>query len=358
MKNKWVKGTALVMALAVVLTVVFAGCSSSSEKLYIFAYGDYFDPDIVDMFEDEYGIEVVYEEYAAPEDMYAKATSGANDYDLICASDYIIEKMLQEDLLLPIDFANVPNFANIGDTYKEMSKSFDPELQYSVPHFWGTVGILYDRTKVSDEDVQSWSVLFDERFADQIIMPNSERDAMLPALKVLGYDLNTTNTAELDEAANMIEMEHVDLSLMVANIINEVALELEQKQITVVNSVKKGIQIKGNYSLLYSIFRNLMDNSIAYAGTNIQISVNCFREDENFYYFSFADTGVGVPPEHLNRLFERFYRVDKGRSRKLGGTGLGLAIVKNAVIIHGGSISAKNNQGGGLEFVFTLAKEK
>lgn len=204
MKNKWVKGTALVMALAVVLTVVFAGCSSSSEKLYIFAYGDYFDPDIVDMFEDEYGIEVVYEEYAAPEDMYAKATSGANDYDLICASDYIIEKMLQEDLLLPIDFANVPNFANIGDTYKEMSKSFDPELQYSVPHFWGTVGILYDRTKVSDEDVQSWSVLFDERFADQIIMPNSERDAMLPALKVLGYDLNTTNTAELDEAANML----------------------------------------------------------------------------------------------------------------------------------------------------------
>ena len=162
----------------------------------------------------------------------------------------------------------------------------------------------------------------------------------------------------MDEAANMIEMEHVDLSLMVANIINEVALELEQKQITVVNSVKKGIQIKGNYSLLYSIFRNLMDNSIAYAGTNIQISVNCFREDENFYYFSFADTGVGVPPEHLNRLFERFYRVDKGRSRKLGGTGLGLAIVKNAVIIHGGSISAKNNQGGGLEFVFTLAKEK
>ena len=100
-----------------------------------------------------------------------------------------------------------------------------------------------------------------------------------------------------------------------------------------------------------------MDNAIAYAGTNIQININCFREDENYYYFSFADTGIGVSPEHLNRLFERFYRVDKGRSRKLGGTGLGLAIVKNAVIIHGGNISAKNNQGGGLEFVFTLAKE-
>ena len=101
-----------------------------------------------------------------------------------------------------------------------------------------------------------------------------------------------------------------------------------------------------------------MENDIAYAGSTIPNNLNCLREDENFYYFIFADTGIGVSPEHLNRLFERFYRVDKGRSRKVGGTGLGLAIVKNAVIIHGGSISAKNNQGGGLEFVFTLAKEK
>ena len=162
----------------------------------------------------------------------------------------------------------------------------------------------------------------------------------------------------MDEAANMIDMERVDISVLVGNIINEVSLELEEKHITVIDSLKKGIQIKGNYSLLYSIFRNLMDNAIAYAGSNIQININCFREDENYYYFSFADTGIGVSPEHLNRLFERFYRVDKGRSRKLGGTGLGLAIVKNAVIIHGGNISAKNNQGGGLEFVFTLANEK
>ena len=137
-----------------------------------------------------------------------------------------------------------------------------------------------------------------------------------------------------------------------------VLTRMDEAHITVVNSLRPKIQLRGNYSLLYSIFRNLMDNAIAYAGTHIRIHISCFREDENFYYFSFADTGVGVAPEHLNRLFERFYRVDKGRSRKLGGTGLGLAIVKNAVLIHGGTISAKNNQGGGLEFVFTLAKEK
>ena len=155
----------------------------------------------------------------------------------------------------------------------------------------------------------------------------------------------------------MIDMEKMDISVLVTNIVNEVSLELEEKHITVVNSLKKEIQIRGNYSLLYSIFRNLTDNAIAYAGNDIQITINCFREDEKFYYFSFSDTGVGVPEEHLNRLFERFYRVDKGRSRKLGGTGLGLAIVKNAVLFHGGTIFAKNMPKGGLEFVFTLKKD-
>ena len=109
--------------------------------------------------------------------------------------------------------------------------------------------------------------------------------------------------------------------------------------------------------MLYSIFRNLTDNTIAYAGTNIQITIKCFRQGEKYHYFSFADTGCGVSSEHLGRLFERFYRVDKGRSRKLGGTGLGLAIVKNAVLLLGGSIFAKNNPDGGLEFIFTLVKE-
>ena len=108
--------------------------------------------------------------------------------------------------------------------------------------------------------------------------------------------------------------------------------------------------------MLYSIFRNLIDNAIAYAGKGTVIKISCFRADEQYYYFTFADNGTGVPDEHLSRIFERFYRVDKGRSRKLGGTGLGLAIVKNAVALHGGTISARNAQGGGLEFVFKLQR--
>ena len=152
----------------------------------------------------------------------------------------------------------------------------------------------------------------------------------------------------MDEAPELVEKEQVNLSKIVENILNEVALGLEEKHITVVNKLPSEVILTGSSSLLYSIFRNLTDNAIAYAGNDIQITINCFREDEKFYYFSFSDTGVGVPEEHLNRLFERFYRVDKGRSRKLGGTGLGLAIVKNAVLFHGGTIFAKNMPKGGL----------
>lgn len=161
----------------------------------------------------------------------------------------------------------------------------------------------------------------------------------------------------MEEAPEMIETEPVNLTAMMQSILNEVTLELEEKQITANNLLPEGLTVQGNTSLLYSVFRNLTDNAIAYAGTHISITIRRFREDERLHYFSFSDTGIGVEPEHLSRLFERFYRVDKGRSRKLGGTGLGLAIVKNAIILHGGTIFAKNSPGGGLEFIFTLSKE-
>ena len=224
---------------------------------------------------------------------------------------------------------------------RQLTQNIAHELKTPVSSIQGYLETIVNNDNISREKMNT--------FLERCYAQSNRLSRLLRDISVL---------TRMDEAANMIDMERVDISVLVGNIINEVALELEEKHITIVDSLKKGIQIKGNYSLLYSIFRNLMDNAIAYAGTNIQININCFREDENFYYFSFSDTGVGVPAEHLNRLFERFYRVDKGRSRKLGGTGLGLAIVKNAVIIHGGNISAKSSQSGGLEFVFTLGKEK
>jgi two-component system OmpR family sensor kinase/two-component system phosphate regulon sensor histidine kinase PhoR len=143
---------------------------------------------------------------------------------------------------------------------------------------------------------------------------------------------------------------------VISDVLNDVHLQIEQKECKVLHNFQPNILIQGNRSLLYSIFRNLLDNTLAYAGENISIDISCYREDEQFYYFSFSDNGVGVAEEHLNRLFERFYRVDKGRSRKQGGTGLGLAIVKNAVIYHRGTISAKCVPTGGLSFIFSLRK--
>lgn len=254
---------------------------------------------------------------------------------------FIVECIIFQDASFEISINDVTQEEEQVNLKRQLTQNIAHELKTPVSSIQG-----YLETIVSNENIPREKV---NVFLERCYAQSNRLSRLLRDISVL---------TRMDEAANMIDMERVDISLLVGNIINEVSLELDEKHITVINSLKKNIQIKGNYSLIYSIFRNLMDNAIAYAGTNIQININCFREDENFYYFSFADTGVGVSPEHLNRLFERFYRVDKGRSRKLGGTGLGLAIVKNAVIIHGGSISAKNNQGGGLEFVFTLAKEK
>ena len=254
---------------------------------------------------------------------------------------FIVECIIFQDLCFEISINDVSQEEEQVRLKRQLTQNIAHELKTPVSSIQG-----YLETIVSNENLPREKM---EVFLERCYAQSNRLTRLLRDISVL---------TRMDEAANMIDMDKVDISMLVANIVNEVALELEEKHITVVNSLRPSIQLRGNYSLLYSIFRNLMDNAIAYAGTNILINISCFREDENFYYFSFADTGVGVAPEHLNRLFERFYRVDKGRSRKLGGTGLGLAIVKNAVLIHGGTISAKNNQGGGLEFVFTLAKEK
>lgn len=173
-------------------------------------------------------------------------------------------------------------------------------------------------------------------------------------LSSLLQDISTLN--KLDDAPGSYEREPVNILTLFNMILSDVAQKLKEKNITVRTLIGPEVVVTGSHSLLYSIFRNLTDNAIAYAGEGVTVTVQILSEDENYYTFSFADNGVGVAAEHLPHLFERFYRVDKGRSRKMGGTGLGLAIVKNAVLLHHGSISVRLAQTGGLEFIFSLPK--
>ena len=186
---------------------LLGGCGSdtSNENIVIvYNWGEYVDPDTLAMFEEETGIEVVYDEFETNETMYPKIENGAAEYDVVCPSDYMISKMIQNDLLLELDFSHIPNAkANIGSQYWDQSRTFDPENKYSVPYCWGTVGILYNKTMV-DEPIDSWSILWDDKYRDNILMQDSVRDAFGVTLKYLGYSLNSTDLDELTEAMNLL----------------------------------------------------------------------------------------------------------------------------------------------------------
>lgn len=175
----------------------------NEEKVIVYNWGEYIDPEVLTMFEEETGIDVIYEEFETNEILYPKVSSGAIAYDVVCPSDYMIQRMLENDLLSEINFENIPNVQYIGEEYMEQSRQFDPENKYSIPYCWGTVGILYNKTMV-DEPVDSWGILWNEKYKDSILMQDSVRDAFAVALRYLGYSLNSTDLDELNEAMKLL----------------------------------------------------------------------------------------------------------------------------------------------------------
>ena len=179
------------------------GNRSGSNELYVYNWGEYIDEDVIDQFEEETGIKVIYDMFETNEEMYPVIEAGGVNYDVVCPSDYMIQKMRENDLLAEINFDNVPNLDQIDPTYLEMSKSFDPENKYSVPYTWGTVGILYNTKRLEElgMDVPTkWSDLWDERLDGEILMQDSVRDAFMVALKKDGYSMNSDNEDELQQA--------------------------------------------------------------------------------------------------------------------------------------------------------------
>lgn len=191
----------LAMVLCFGLVFVNAGCEQK-EKLYLFNWGDYMDPDVIDAFEEEFNVKVVEENFDTNEDMYIKVKNGASDYDVLIPSEYMIERLIKEDMLLELNFDNIPNYENISKSVLSMSNGLDKN--YMVPYMWGTLGILYNPDVVDPEDAKSWDVLWNEKYKGRIVMLNSIRDGMAVPLLKLGYSINTTDEAELDQAAQLL----------------------------------------------------------------------------------------------------------------------------------------------------------
>ncbi|MBQ0058900.1 MAG: ABC transporter substrate-binding protein [Lachnospiraceae bacterium] len=233
---------------------LLTGCGvdpSAEDVLFVYNAGEYLDPDVIDLFEEETGIKVVYDEFETNEIMFPKVDADPTQYDVICPSDYMIERMLQNDMLEPLNYDLLPHAINIDETYYEKSNAFDPGNKYAIPYFWGTVGILYN-TEAVEEEVTGWDVLWNEKYKDEILMQDSIRDLYIVPLKKLGYSLNSMNENELKEATDLLIQQK---PLVQAYVVDEVRDKMigDEALIGVIYSGEAEICIEANEKLDYVI---------------------------------------------------------------------------------------------------------
>lgn len=193
--------TILILAALILLSLGLSGCRDRP-TLYVYNWGDYIDESLIAEFEAETKMKVVYDTYATNEDMYVKMKSGGSTYDVIFPSDYMLTRMLEEDMLAKLDLLKIPNAQHIEERFRGLD--YDPDNAYSVPYTWGTVGILYNTTMV-DDVVDSWDILWDPKYAKEILMLDSQRDSIAVALLKLGYSINTLDPHELEEAGELLK---------------------------------------------------------------------------------------------------------------------------------------------------------
>ena len=198
----WKKVAAGGLACVLLAVLIFTGSAARSDRVVnVCSWGEYIDEDLITQFEEETGIRVNYQTAESNEALYSLIKMGGADFDVIVPSDYMIGRLIEEGMLAELDYSAIPNYDLIDDQYKGLS--YDPENKYTVPYTWGTVGIIYNTTMVS-EPITSWSAMFDEQYAGQVLMINNSRDALMAALCCLGYDINTTDEGQLEEAFQLI----------------------------------------------------------------------------------------------------------------------------------------------------------
>lgn len=208
MRTFWAAAAVAVGSCVISIAILgVPGAENGGGTLKVYNWGEYIDEDVITQFEDETGISVIYDVFETNEEMYPVVEAGGVKYDVVCPSDYMIQRMIDNNILAELDYDNIPNTDQIGDPYWKMSQGFDPDNKYSVPYCWGTVGILYNKQMLEQLGVPeptSWADLWDHKLADEILMQNSIRDAFMIALKQKGYSLNTSDPEELAQARDML----------------------------------------------------------------------------------------------------------------------------------------------------------
>lgn len=321
-------GMAVLLSAGSLLTACGKSQGDEDKEIVVFNYGDYIDAELIGKFERETGIKVAYEEFLTPEAMYTKYKSGTIHYDLICCSDYMLDKMIQADEVREIDYASMEHVKNIGDTYWKLSRNFDPENRFSLPYYWGTVGILYN-TKMMDYVPDSWDALWDESYRDNIIMQDSVRDSFIPALVRCGYSINTKDVNELHRAQELLFHQK---KLVQSYLVDEVRDDManEQAAMAVIYSGEASLATEYNEDLDFVVPKEGSDiwmdswvipkNGKNYRGAVKFLDFLC-REDvamQNFEYIYYStpneavlkqiaqeekeeDTAIFLPEEIIDR---------------------------------------------------------
>lgn len=219
----------VLMLLIFALCLGLAACGGKGEEkennskvLKVYSLGDYFDPALIDEFEKETGIKVILDNFDTNEEMYPVISKGTVRYDVICASDYMIERLIKKKLLAKLDYENLPNYENIDQRYMQIASKFDKNNEYAVPHTWGVLGVMYNTKKVREGEIKSWNDLLKKKYDQQIVMPDSVRDNFAIALKARGYSINTKKESELKEATKFLQ----DQSPLVYKYSNDAARDL------------------------------------------------------------------------------------------------------------------------------------